>query len=121
MLFFSFLIAILSLIIFDAAIPQLNVVPYPSSVTASTGAAQLDPKHFSFKLGECHADCEVITGAFDRYSKWIFMPPGSTGSTYRLSIFENRINATTPQGPAGQLSHLNVIITTKVTYAAIPK
>ena len=98
----------------DAIAPQLNVVPYPSSVQLGNGALWLNTAAFDMLVAECHADCDIIHRAVDRYLKIITLSPGSTGTTFRLSIFENRINQSMPVGPAGQLNRLKIAVTNKV-------
>lgn len=94
----------------DADPPQLDVVPYPQEVKLGSGYLQLDD-HFLMDINKCSADCDVLQRAMERYMKIIKQPPGSTGTTFRLSIFENRINTTEPNGPPGKLMRLNIITT----------
>ena len=98
----------------DAIPPQLNVVPYPSDVSLGSGAVFLEPSKFHISLAECAADCDIIDRAIDRYLKIIFLPPGSTNTVFRLSIFENRINQSVPTTPSGQLFQLDIITKNKV-------
>ncbi len=119
----------------NAIPPQLNVVPYPSNVELGPGALQIEPS-FNIIVTECYADCEILRRAISRYvffllyiyiallfysyiyrSRYltiILEPPGSTGTVFRLSIFENRINQSMPVGLAGKLNRLNVLVTNKV-------
>lgn len=97
----------------DAIPPQLSVVPYPSDVSLGNGAVFLEPSKFHISLAECTADCDIIDRAIDRYLKIIFLPPGSTNTVFRLSIFENRINQSVPTTPSGQLFQLDIITKNK--------
>lgn len=97
----------------DANAPQLDVVPYPSDVILGDGASFLDPKSFDMTVGECAFDCDILERAMERYMKTIFKPPGSTGTVFRLSIFEDRINTTLPIGPATEIRQLTIKTTTK--------
>jgi hypothetical protein len=94
-------------------VPQLNVVPYPSEVSMGSGSVHLD-NTFIIHADTCHSDCEILHQAIDRYLKMIFKPVGSTGTVFRLSIFEDRINATVPTGASTQLTQLNVVIKSQV-------
>lgn len=88
--------------------PRLEVVPYPKSVTTGSGAGQVHPDDFKIIISDCSADCDVLKRAADRYLPIILQPPGSTGITYRLSIFENRINASAPSRYPGRLAALKI-------------
>jgi hypothetical protein len=92
--------------------PRLNVVPYPAEAVLGADSAQLDSR-FSIDVAECHADCDVLRRAAERYSKIIFHPVGSTGTVFRQTIFEDRINASTPQGFGHPLRQLRVVTTGK--------
>ncbi len=114
------LVSILLIIIIQSSIalnaipPQLNVVPYPSKVELGQSALLIEPTTFKILLTECHADCVILRRAILRYTDIIMMPPGSTGTVFRLSIFENRINQSLPIGPFGKLLRLNVEATNEV-------
>lgn len=92
----------------DVSPPQLDVLPYPQSVTMGAGSSKLDSTDFNIKIGVCNADCDVLDRAIERYSALIFQAPGSTGTTFRLSIFEDRINAPAPTGATGKLRQLTI-------------
>jgi len=97
----------------DAIAPQLDVIPYPSEVSLGASASLVDAKTFTMSVGECSFDCDVLDRAMERYMKTIFKAPGSTGTVFRLSIFEDRINATIPTGDINQISELVIKTTTK--------
>lgn len=96
----------------DSGSASLNVVPYPSDVTLGSGVARIDPK-FSINVDECTAQCDILQRSVDRYMGIIFQPVGSTGIVFRQTIFENRINATEPEGTSVTLRQLRVMITGK--------
>lgn len=98
-----------------SASTRLELVPYPTHARSGTGFAAIDPNDFHITIVECYADCDVLKRAADRYMPIILQPPGSSGTVYRLSIFENRINATMPTGQPGYLTTLNIAITGKVS------
>jgi hexosaminidase len=97
----------------DAIAPQLDVIPYPSGVALGAGASIVDPNEFVMTVGECSHDCDVLDRAVERYMKTIFKAPGSTGTVFRLSIFEDRINTTLPVGVVDKLSGLVIKTTSK--------
>lgn len=98
----------------DPDTPQLDVVPYPSDAKIGFDALTLARHKFAMKVVDCSADCDIIQRAIDRYMPLIFKQPGSTGTVFRVSIFENRINATVPTSVSGQLNHLLIKTKTKV-------
>jgi hypothetical protein len=112
--FFLLLASIFSIALGNSSGPQLKVVPYPAEVTLGEGFASVDPKLFDMRIVECNADCDLIDRAISRYMKIIFQPPHSTGTVFRLSIFEDRINATVPTAPTGDLTQLKITIRAKV-------
>lgn len=93
---------------------SLNVVPYPSDVSLGAGATSLDPK-FTIDIAECTADCDILLEAVNRYMGILFQPVGSTGTVFRQTIFEDRINASTPEGVVKPLRQLKVKTTAKKT------
>jgi hypothetical protein len=96
----------------DSDSAHLNVVPYPSDVSLGSGATTLDPK-FSIDIADCTVDCDILKRAVDRYMGIIFQPVGSTGTVFRQTIFEDRINASTPEGLMEPLRQLKVMTTGK--------
>jgi hypothetical protein len=97
---------------------QLDIVPYPKEVVLGTNSIKLSPQEFEIALAECHGDCDLLQSAIDRYEKLIFPTVGSTETVYRLSIFEDRINAPVPNTAVAQLTKLNVV--TSATVSALP-
>lgn len=89
---------------------HLDVVPYPSDVSIGGGFCTLDAK-FDIQIQTCSADCDILQRSVQRYINLIFKPPGSTGTVFRQNIFENRVNATLPQGSPGKLLRLNIVTT----------
>jgi hypothetical protein len=87
---------------------QLDIVPYPKEVTLGSNSIELNPQEFEIALAECHGDCELLQDAINRYKKLIFPTIGSTEILYRLSIFEDRINAPAPNAAVTRLAKLNV-------------
>ena len=87
---------------------RLELVPYPTSAIVGESASHVDENHFSIRISDCHADCDLLQRAIDRYVPIILQPPGSTGTVFRLSIFENRINASVPKGNTGQIVQLSI-------------
>jgi hypothetical protein len=106
--------SIVSAAALEAIPPQLSVVPYPSDVNLGSGAIFLEPSKFHISLADCAADCDILERAIDRYMKIILLPPGSTNTVFRLSIFENRINQSVPTTPSGQLFQLDITTKNKV-------
>lgn len=96
----------------SAASPHLNVIPYPSDVTLGEGSSLLDAK-FTIDIAECTVDCDILRQAVNRYMDIIFQPVGSTGTVFRQTIFEDRINASTPEGKVQPLHQLKVVTTGK--------
>ena len=92
----------------SSAATRLEVVPYPQEVHTGDGAVTLDPESFEITISKCSADCDVLQRAIARYMPVVLQPPGSTGTAYRLSIFEDRINATSPVGAAAPLLRLKI-------------
>lgn len=115
-----FLLSFLSLAVASAsasaASPHLNVIPYPSDVSLGSGKVALDPK-FTIDIAECTVDCDILHRAVNRYVDIIFQPVGSTGTVFRQTIFEDRINASTPEGEAQPLRRLKVVTTGKKSVA----
>ena len=93
-----------------ASDPSLNIIPYPSDVSLGTGITKLDEK-FTIIVSTCHADCDVLQRGVERYMNIIFQPIGSTGMVFRQSIFEDRVNASAPQGDEMTVRVLQVITT----------
>lgn len=93
---------------------RLEIVPYPQQVHTGQGAVALDPDNFEISISKCSADCDVLQRAIDRYIPIVMQPTGSTGTVYRLSIFEDRINASNPVGAAAVLLRLRVETSTQV-------
>jgi hypothetical protein len=93
---------------------KLDIVPYPKLAETHSGAVSLDEKNFEMTISECYFDCDVLERAIVRYEDIIFKKLGSSGIVYRLSIFEDRINATLPSGPTDELSRLTLRVRTKV-------
>ena len=72
----------------------------------------LDPK-FSIDIADCTVDCDILKRTVDRYMGIIFQPVGSTGTVFRQTIFEDHINASTPEGLMEPLRQLKVMTTGK--------
>jgi hypothetical protein len=95
---------------------QLDLVPYPKEVTIGKNFLHLIPQEFDLEIQSCFSgtDCEILEQALKRYHKLFFPSVGSTDMIYRLSIFEDRINAPVPNDATHQLMKLNVVVTSKV-------
>jgi hypothetical protein len=95
---------------------QLDLVPYPKEVTIGKNFLRLIPQEFDLEIQSCFSgsDCDILQEALQRYHKLFFPSIGSTEMIYRLSIFEDRINAPVPNDSTHQLMKLNVVVTSKV-------
>ena len=87
---------------------QLNLVPYPSEVTLGSSFLSLNPSSFHFEISSCSSNCQLLEEAIQRYSLLLFPSVGITGTIYRQSIFEQRINAEKPTGQSIQLLKLKI-------------
>lgn len=92
--------------------PSLTVVPYPREAALGSSSSSL-AEDFSLQITACEADCDLLQRAVERYTKIIFRPVGSTGTVFRQSIFEDRINASTPTGEVATMRYLNVATAAK--------
>jgi hypothetical protein len=95
---------------------QLDLVPYPKEVAIGKNFLRLIPQEFDLEIQSCFSgsDCDILQEALQRYHKLFFPSIGSTEMIYRLSIFEDRINAPVPNDSTHQLMKLNVVVTSKV-------